>query len=99
MGRFKIDFETLSANGDAQLVIIPEKSGEPLYHNFSQEATFKCSFNNAKVKRFYNAMILPERKFVRWRKKKMLVSKGRPYMVQMNTTFGLDNHVLQRLGL
>ena len=88
-----IDIESFSSDGKPQIVIMPEPN-ERQRHYFrdgAQSVAFECSLDHSdkNVERFMNALMLPERKFIRWRKKKMLVSKTRHQPVQMNVTFDL----------
>jgi hypothetical protein len=97
-----IDIESLSLDGNSQIVILPEPK-ERAYQFFKDRpdgVSFECPFDHTdkNVKRFFNALMLPERKFVRWRKKKMLVSKTRQRLTTMDVRFDLP-HVLKQLGL
>lgn len=86
--RFGVDFETLGEVDDASIRFLPMVQPNNYWVDGKMpiETTFKCSFafHAAKMRKLFNAVRLPERKFVNWRGKKMLVSKTPQKLVTIN---------------
>lgn len=88
--RHGFDFETIGTVDDASIRFLPIVS-RPNYWvdgRLPIENNFKCSFtfNASKARKLLNAVQLPERKFVKWRGKRMLVSKTSQKSVTISFT-------------